>query len=79
MSASQDLGNLLRVMEEHLGADAVELTGEGFANYYAILVSIKRQVVELEGRAVPASARICKEPPCGWGKNVVSIGEGKRP
>ncbi|WP_119304993.1 hypothetical protein [Dongia deserti] len=78
MSASEDLGNLLRVMEEHLGAETVELSGEGFANWYSILVAIKRQVVQLERQPVPADARICKQPPWEWGSNVVSIASRQR-
>lgn len=78
MSASEDLRNLLRVMEEHLGSAQIELTGEGFANWYAILVDIKRQVVQLEQQPVPADARlICKRPPWGWGDNVVPIRDAR--
>ena len=73
MSASQDLGNLLRVMEPHVGEDSVTIEGGKFANFYAVLLAIKRQVVALENAQVPPGPRACHEPPWGFGKNVVAL------
>lgn len=70
MSASEDLGNLLKVLEEHLGGSEVVMDGQGFANLYASLVGIKRDVVELERQPVPGPTRTLIDKP--WG-NVVPL------
>jgi hypothetical protein len=73
MSASEDLGNLLKVMEPHVGEGEIMIAGDKFANFYACLLAIKRQVVALEMTVVPGPARACAAPPWGWGDKVVQL------
>lgn len=77
MSASQDPGNLLRLLEPHLGAPEIVIEGDRFATFYACLVGIKRDVVQLENQPVPNQGRACTQPPWGWGSNVVAFSGAK--
>lgn len=70
---SQQLGTLLRVMEEHVDADTVTIEGGKFSNLYALLSQIRKDVLELENHEL-LKPRPCKEPPWGWGtSNVVQL------
>lgn len=73
MSASEDLGNLLRLLEPHVGEPAIQIEGDKFATFYACLLGVKNQVLALEGAAVPIEGRACQQPPWGWGDNVVPL------
>jgi hypothetical protein len=73
MSAAQDLGNLLKVMEPHVGEGEIMIPGDKFATFYACLLAIKRQVDQLEKAVVPGPARASAAPPWGWGDKVVQL------
>ncbi|WP_119301106.1 hypothetical protein [Dongia deserti] len=79
MSASGDITNLLKHLEEHVGVPQVTIDGQAFDTLYANLLGIRNDVRALENAVVPRDPRICKEPPWGWGPNVVPMTGGKRP
>ena len=75
---SQRLGELLRVMEEHVGAGAVEMPGSGFEHLYRTLTEIRLDVIALENHEL-LRPRPAEAPPWGWGPNVVALDRGRGP
>lgn len=69
---SDNIGALIMHLEPYQRS-GLTLSAEAVYATLAVLRSLHADVMALETTAVPPAARVCREPPWGWGENVVPL------